>query len=359
MKLHYFLVVGMAGLYGSAVQSAASGPDWLRLIKGAPLAQTEWAARYEHGEGVAQDYGRAMQLYCAAARRGHAPAQYQLGWMFANGRGVTRDDAQAAAWFRLAASKGDAPAQRMLARLGGLAKTKRAICAEPVDPTRRPPPPLQLAAVRRGPPSPKRAQVEAMVTRLAPNYGLQPSLVLAVIEAESGFNAQARSDKEAQGLMQLIPKTAQRFGVQDPYDPVQNLHGGMAYLRWLLAYFRGDVRLTLAGYNAGEGAVVRYGGVPPYAETRAYVEKITRAYGQLSHPPVAPVARPASLTRVPFAASALPVSPPLWASRWVDSTGNSGQNSVVRQFGGAAVVLQNPLSGPVAAPIEALPQAVR
>jgi soluble lytic murein transglycosylase-like protein len=92
---------------------------------------------------------------------------------------------------------------------------------------------------------------------IAPSYGLQPSLVLAVIEAESGFNSQARSVKDAQGLMQLIPGLP-AIRRADPYDPVQNLHGGMAYLRWLLAYFRGDVRLTLAGYNAGEGAVVRY-----------------------------------------------------------------------------------------------------
>ena len=143
---------------------------------------------------------------------------------------------------------------------------------------------------------------------IAPTYGLQPALVLAVIEAESGFNDQARSPKDAQGLMQLIPATAERFGVQDPYDPVQNLRGGMAYLRWLLAYFRGDVRLTLAGYNAGEGAVVRHGGVPPYAETRAYVDRITRVYGQetpLSTSPK-PVAAPA---RPPFAAALPAVLP--------------------------------------------------
>ncbi|MBL8248665.1 MAG: lytic transglycosylase domain-containing protein, partial [Candidatus Competibacter sp.] len=103
-----------------------------------------------------------------------------------------------------------------------------------------------------------------------------------------------------------IPATAERFGVQNPYDPVQNLQGGMAYLRWLLAYFQGDVRLTLAGYNAGEGAVVRHGGIPPYAETRAYVEKITRVYGQLAHPPVAPVTRPAVLNRPPFVSALIP-----------------------------------------------------
>ncbi len=322
MKLHRYLIFWFAGTCGAVSQGVGPGPDWLKLIKETPATQAEWAARYEHGEGVTQDYDRAMRLYCAAARRGHVPAQYQLGWMFANGRGVARDDAQAAAWFRLAAAKGDEPARRMLARVDDPARAKRAACVEPVDPTRKPPPLLQLAT-RRGPPSPERARVEALVNRMAPNYGLQPSLVLAVIEAESGFNSQARSVKDAQGLMQLIPETAQRFGVQDPYDPVQNLHGGMAYLRWLLAYFRGDVRLTLAGYNAGEGAVVRYGGVPPYAETQAYVEKITRSYGQLAHPRVAPVTPPAPLNRPLSSPVFLPTASAKPTLLRVDTAGNS------------------------------------
>jgi len=266
--------------------AADPSPNWLKLIKDTPAVQMEWATRYEHGEGIVQNYERALQLYCAAARRGHVQAQYQLGWMYANGRGVVRNDVQAAAWFRLAAAKGDAPAQRMLAMVADPAKVEKANCTEPVDPTVKPPV-LMLAARPR---SPEQAQVAALVNRLAPNYGLQPALVLAVIDAESGFNSQARSAKNAQGLMQLIPATAERFGVRDPYDPVQNLQGGMAYLRWLLAYFQGDVRLTLAGYNAGEGAVVRYGGVPPYAETQAYVDKITRNYGQLAHPLATPAA---------------------------------------------------------------------
>ncbi|MBK8754301.1 MAG: transglycosylase SLT domain-containing protein [Candidatus Competibacteraceae bacterium] len=301
-----FWLLTACGVSGSV---AGIAPDWLKLIRETPTVQVEWATRYEHGEGLPQDYGRAMQLYCAAARRGHALAQYQLGWIYANGRGVARDDVQAAAWFRLAAAKGDALAQRMLARLDDPAKIKPANCVEPVDPT--PKPPLQQFASRSRPFSPERAKVEALVNRIAPRYGLQPALVLAVIEAESSFNDQARSPKDAQGLMQLIPATAERFGVQNPYDPVQNLQGGMAYLRWLLAYFQGDVRLTLAGYNAGEGAVVRHGGVPPYAETRAYVEKITRVYGQLAHPPVAAVTRPAVLNRPPFvSALASPVVTP-------------------------------------------------
>jgi soluble lytic murein transglycosylase-like protein len=273
--------------------SADSG--WIKLIKETPVMQAEWAIRYEHGEGVPQSYERAMQLYCAAARRDHTQAQYQLGWMYANGRGVARNDAQAAAWFRLAAAKGDAPAKRMLALVDDPARIERANCVKPIDPTRKPPAPVMVRSKK--PTSAEQARIVALVNRLAPGYGLQPALVLAVIEAESGFNPQARSIKNAQGLMQLIPATAERFGVRDPYDPVQSLQGGMAYLRWLLAYFQGDVRLSLAGYNAGEGAVVRYGGVPPYAETQAYVKKIIADYGQLAHPPVTPVTRPAMLIR--------------------------------------------------------------
>ena len=79
--------------------------------------------------------------------------------------------------------------------------------------------------------------------------------------------------------MQLIPATASRFGVENTWDPEQNLHGGMAYLRWLLDHFDGDVKLALAGYNAGEGAVERHGGIPPYAETQAYVKRIIKRIG--------------------------------------------------------------------------------
>lgn len=131
---------------------------------------------------------------------------------------------------------------------------------------------------------PGRQVVERLIERLAPQYALDPALVKQVVAAESAFDANARSPKNAQGLMQLIPATAQRFGVQNPWDAEQNLRGGMAYLRWLLGQFRGDVRLALAGYNAGEGAVQRHGGLPPYAETRQYVAGIVGRYGKTQHP---------------------------------------------------------------------------
>ena len=124
-----------------------------------------------------------------------------------------------------------------------------------------------------------RKKITGLVHKLAPKYSLDPNLVLAVIETESNFNPKALSPKKAQGLMQLIPDTAQRFGVTDPWNPEQNLHGGMAYLRWLLDHFDGDVKLALAGYNAGEKAVERHGGIPPYAETQSYVTRILERIG--------------------------------------------------------------------------------
>jgi soluble lytic murein transglycosylase-like protein len=107
---------------------------------------------------------------------------------------------------------------------------------------------------------------------------VSPALVLAVISVESGGRATAESGAGAQGLMQLIPATAERFGVSDSFDAAQNIRGGVAYLDWLMGEFDGDPLLALAGYNAGEGAVRTHAGVPPYAETRAYVPKVLAAW---------------------------------------------------------------------------------
>jgi len=121
---------------------------------------------------------------------------------------------------------------------------------------------------------------------------VSPALALAVIAVESAGRVQAVSHAGAQGLMQLIPDTAARFGVEDSNDPAQNIQGGVAYLDWLLSEFDNDVVLALAGYNAGEGAVRRNGGVPPYAETRDYVPKVLAAWniarGLCATPPQLP-----------------------------------------------------------------------
>ena len=119
-----------------------------------------------------------------------------------------------------------------------------------------------------------RQQVVAMIRRLAPLYGVNPQLAVAMAAVESNFDPAALSPKSAMGVMQLIPATAERFGVRNPYDPEQNIRGGLAYLRWLHGYFGGDVERMVAAYNAGEGAVMKHGGVPPYAETLAYVSRV-------------------------------------------------------------------------------------
>lgn len=116
-------------------------------------------------------------------------------------------------------------------------------------------------------------------------YNIDPLLIYAQMHQESSFKIKATSHKGASGLMQLMPATARRFGVTKIYDPKQNIDAGVKYMRWLLDTFNGDVVLALAGYNAGEGAVMKYGrNVPPYRETREYVRRITARYNVLSDP---------------------------------------------------------------------------
>jgi soluble lytic murein transglycosylase-like protein len=141
--------------------------------------------------------------------------------------------------------------------------------------------------------------LDRMIQESAQRHKVDPALVKAVISTESGWNPNAISRKGAEGLMQLIPETASRFGVGNALDPKQNVEGGTTYLKWLLDRYDGDLRKTLAAYNAGEGAVDSYGGVPRYRETQQYVQKVTHAYFQpgsgrnttLWEPPKPPVRR--------------------------------------------------------------------
>jgi soluble lytic murein transglycosylase-like protein len=134
--------------------------------------------------------------------------------------------------------------------------------------------------------------IDALVQEAATLNGLDPCLILSIMRAESAFNRSAVSVKGAMGLMQLMPATATRFGVKDFFDPRENVLGGTRYLRWLLDRFSGDVRLALAGYNAGEGAVEFYGyRIPPFLETQNYVRTIYSRYSNihLGSVPAAPV----------------------------------------------------------------------
>jgi len=236
------------------------------------------ALRYEHGRGVGQDYLHAYSLYCRAALLGDAEAAYSLGWMYFNGRGLRKAPEIALGWFKRAAKAGDAYAARMLPRYVGLAAVEDPAC-QPA------PPPPAVIAVR-----PEHNRVIEWVEEIAPRYAVDPALILAVIQAESGFNVAALSPRNAQGLMQLIPATAERFGVQDPWNPQENLRGGIAYLHWLLRHFQGNVAWTLAAYNAGERTVEQYQGIPPYPETQNYVNRILASYRKTLHPIPPPLA---------------------------------------------------------------------
>jgi Transglycosylase SLT domain/Sel1 repeat len=283
---------------------------WLALVAGLTAgvhvdaaAQTaatrELVARavsYEHGEGVVKDPKLAATLYCQAARAGDPDAQFGLGWMYANGRGVSRDDRAAAGFFALAAAQRHEQAQRMLAVVG---EDDRHLpdCMRITMPAA---PSLDADAFANLPPEKQR--YAELVRGLAPGYGIRPRLALAVIAVESNFEPRARSPKDAQGLMQLIPGTASRFKVRNALDPTENVHGGLAYLRWLLAYYRGQVTLVAAAYNAGENAVDRYRGVPPYAETREYVKRIHRHFPSEEHPYDPSVTAPSPLLAGPRSA---------------------------------------------------------
>jgi soluble lytic murein transglycosylase-like protein len=287
----------VALLLGSALPAVAAPSDTQRQQA---AAWREEARAHEHGEGVPRNADRAVALYCKAALAGDTLARYNLGWIYANGRGMERNDAFAAYFFKLAADQGDGPAQRMLQSVGpdtakppcvtelhnaALARRWAADMASATtgletlalaSPTLTNPELLATNAQQR--------KIMEIVQRVAPEYGIHPNLAYAIIRAESNFNPQAVSPRNAQGLMQLIPATAARFNVSKPFDPEQNIRGGLSYLRWLMAYFKGQVPLVAAAYNAGEGNVERYRGVPPFPETQGYIRRIQEVFHLQQHP---------------------------------------------------------------------------
>ena len=261
-------------------------------------------------EGNVEPAWKAANLYCEAARYGSAEGIYRLGMLYAFGRGVPANRDYAANLFGIASVHGHFEAQKMLETIE-LKTTDTPPCVlTEVAPQRQTAQDYadaqsfnqspKIDAYIQSLPKNKRWVVD-LVGTIADWYQVDEKLVLSIITAESNFKVSAMSNKQAQGLMQLIPATADRFNVKNAYDASQNIKGGVKYLRWLLSYFRGDIMLAVAAYNAGEHAVDRHNGVPPYKETRAYVKKVLGLYQARRHDfdasltPASPVLMKASL----------------------------------------------------------------
>ncbi len=242
------------------------------------------AAKLARHHRSSHDLWQAAVRYCRAARLGSTEGQYQLGMLYAFGAGVPLKRDYAAALFSIAGQQGHYQAQNMLESIRLISSTLPACMNSANKPPEKPNRYSVAGAydidiksrLSRLPKS--KAWIVDMVKTMSPWYQIDPHFALSIISIESNFNQDARSIKNAMGLMQIIPATAERFNVTDAFNASQNIKAGLRYLHWLLNRYHGDVALAAAGYNAGENAVDRYHGVPPYPETEQYVARVLRLY---------------------------------------------------------------------------------
>ncbi|MGZ4998153.1 MAG: transglycosylase SLT domain-containing protein [Methylobacter sp.] len=242
------------------------------------------AVKLAHHARGSHDLWQAAVRYCEAARLGSTEAQYQLGMLYAFGAGVPVKRNYAAALFSMAGQQGHYEAQNMLESIR-LESSTLPGCMNSA--AKQPEKTILFSSVKdydfdiaiRLSQLPKsKAWIVDMVKTMSSWYEIDPRLALSIVSVESNFEPEARSPKNAMGLMQVIPATAERFNVKDAFNATQNIKAGLKYLQWLLNRYNGDVALTAAGYNAGEGAVDRYHGIPPYPETEQYVARVLRLY---------------------------------------------------------------------------------
>jgi soluble lytic murein transglycosylase-like protein len=281
MEISFHCRKRIACIWIFAIQQLFLTHTWASQDANVPISPedlTVLARRYENAEGIPRDYQRAFDLYCQAAKAGWPEAQYALAWMYANARGIARDDQAAQQLFQLAAEQGHPQSIELIRGIerNDINALPSCLFPETIVPATG----NNAVSSFKYPLS----KVSKLVDSLAPRYAIDPALAMAIISVESHFNERAVSSKNAQGLMQLMPDTAERFGVKDAFNAEQNIKGGLTYLRWLLAFFRGNVSLVAAAYNSGERTVEKYRGVPPYRETIDYVQKVINLYQKPTHP---------------------------------------------------------------------------
>lgn len=266
-----FLLLFLSLLLAGTPRAMAQGRDFRQ----APKALTA----IKQGQ-VAQQHGnlqKAIAFYCVAASTGNPEGYFRIGRLLATGPASVRSAKLANSYLAMAMRLGNQQASRYYnPRVGnapmgdqcgvGMRGGQGSYSALPSTPFN-----VEAYLARQ---SPGKQKLATMLRHAAKRHQVDVRLVLAIAIAESNLESRAVSAKNAQGVMQLIPETQQRFGVTQPFDPAQNIKGGVSYLKWLDRHFDGDWVLISAAYNAGEKAVERYGGIPPYDETREYVKRV-------------------------------------------------------------------------------------
>ena len=265
-----FLLLFLSSLLAGIPQTAQG-----RDFRQAPKAMT--ALRQGQAAQHSGNLQKAIALYCVAASTGNPEGYFRIGRLLATGPASVRSAKMANSYLAMAMRLGNQQASRYYnPRVGnapmgdqcgvGMRGGQGSYFALPSTPFN-----VEAYLARQ---SPGKQKLATMLRHAAKRHQVDVRLVLAIAIAESNLESRAVSAKNAQGVMQLIPETQQRFGVTQPFDPAQNIKGGVSYLKWLDRRFDGDWVLISAAYNAGEKAVERYGGIPPYDETREYVKRV-------------------------------------------------------------------------------------
>ncbi|MDX7876639.1 lytic transglycosylase domain-containing protein [Aeromonas veronii] len=266
-----FLLLFLSLLLAGTPRAMAQGRDFRQ----APKAMT--ALRQGQAAQHSGNLQKAIALYCVAASTGNPEGYFRIGRLLATGPASVRSAKMANSYLAMAIRLGNQQASRYYnPRVGnapmgdqcgvGMRGGQGSYFALPSTPFN-----VEAYLARQ---SPGKQKLATMLRHAAKRHQVDVRLVLAIAIAESNLESRAVSAKNAQGVMQLIPETQQRFGVTQPFDPAQNIKGGVSYLKWLDRHFDGDWVLISAAYNAGEKAVERYGGIPPYDETREYVKRV-------------------------------------------------------------------------------------